>query len=69
MLPSLRNPHAKTMTPVKKARTTARSGLTSPWNCSAVMRDMMAVGPTVMSFELPNTQYTKQPMKLEYRPY
>jgi hypothetical protein len=30
---------------------------------------MMAVGPTVMSFELPNKQYMKQPMNAEYKPY
>ena len=34
-----------------------------------VMRDMMAVGPSVMSLDVPNTMYTKQPMNAEYRPY
>ena len=36
---------------------------------SAVIRDMMAVGPSVMSFDVPRKQYTKHPMKAEYRPY
>jgi hypothetical protein len=33
--------------------------------CSDVRSDMMAVGPTVMSFELPKMQYMKQPMNAE----
>lgn len=35
----------------------------------AVMRDMMAVGPSVMSLAVPRKQYTKHPMKAEYKPY
>ncbi|MPC31035.1 hypothetical protein E2C01_024310 [Portunus trituberculatus] len=33
------------------------------------MMDMMAVGPMVMSLQLPRNMYTKQPMKAEYSPY
>ena len=59
------------MSPLMKVRRTAKTGpACAPFAaCSAVMRDMMAVGPTVMSLELPNSVYTKHPMNAEYRPY
>lgn len=34
-----------------------------------VSRDMMAVGPSVMSLAVPINMYTKQPINAEYRPY
>jgi hypothetical protein len=36
---------------------------------AAVNRDMMAVGPSVMSFDVPRNVYTKQPINAEYNPY
>jgi hypothetical protein len=33
------------------------------------MRAMSAVGPMVISLQLPNTTYTKQPTNAEYKPY
>jgi hypothetical protein len=33
------------------------------------MRAIRAVGPIVISLQLPNTTYTKQPTKAEYKPY
>ena len=35
----------------------------------ATIKDMIAVGPRVMSLEVPSTVYTKQPIKEEYSPY
>ena len=71
--PNLSTPKRKTTMPVVKANKIANSGGVCSAPCafaySAVIRDMMAVGPTVMSLELPKMQYTKPPMKAEYRPY
>lgn len=36
---------------------------------AAVIRDMMAVGPNVMSLDVPRKQYTKHPINAEYSPY
>lgn len=33
------------------------------------MSDMMAVGPRVMSLDVPRKMYTKLPMNAEYKPY
>ena len=35
----------------------------------AVISDMMAVGPSVTSFDVPSSTYTKHPMKALYSPY
>ena len=35
----------------------------------AVSSDIMAVGPRVISLDVPNMVYTKHPMNAEYRPY
>lgn len=71
--PNFSTPKRKTTMPVVKANKMANSGgvwsAPCPFAYSAVIRDMMAVGPTVMSLELPKMQYTKPPMKAEYRPY
>ena len=53
--------------PLRNVSNTAKSGPNAA--CSAVIKDIMAVGPTVMSLELPKMQYMKQPMKAEYNPY
>ena len=73
--PNFRIPKRKMTMPVVKANNVASSGgVVAPDPCpvaaySAVIKDIMAVGPTVMSLELPKMQYTKPPMKAEYRPY
>ena len=36
---------------------------------SAMSRDMMAVGPRVMSLAVPRKQYMKTPINAEYKPY
>ena len=36
---------------------------------AAVIKDIMAVGPSVISLEVPKIVYIKQPMKAEYNPY
>lgn len=35
----------------------------------AVIKDMIAVGPRVISLDVPKKTYTKQPMNAEYNPY
>lgn len=67
-LPKLQMPEARMMMPLRKQRSTAKSGPPSP-EYSWVMMAMMAVGPMVMSLQLPRSVYTKQPMNAEYRPY
>ena len=65
--PRRRRPQTRMMQPERKVRRTAYSG--PCWACRPVMRAMMAVGPMVMSLELPSKMYTKHPMKAEYSPY
>ena len=63
-------PNTRIMMPLKKERSTAYAGPSGP--CAAycaVIRAIIAVGPTVMSFELPKNKYMKQPMNAEYKPY
>lgn len=59
------------MNPEMRVRTMAyvASSLTGDKANVDVMSDMMAVGPSVMSFDVPKKQYTKHPMKAEYKPY
>ena len=61
--PSWRRPHSRMMMPERKLSRTAYWG--PYWACTLVMSAMMEVGPMVMSLQLPNTRYTKQPMKAE----
>jgi hypothetical protein len=66
-LPNLRNPRTLIMIPVRKVSKTTNAG--PLFACSEVINAIMAVGPTVMSLQLPNIKYMKQPMKAEYKPY
>lgn len=67
VLPRWRSPIANWMQPERKARRMAKAG---SWNAQEdTNRDMMAVGPSVTSLEVPKRQQMKQPMKEEYRPY
>lgn len=54
--------------PVRKQSKTAKSAL-RPATCWYVISDISAVGPIVISLQLPNKQYTMQPANAEYRPY
>jgi hypothetical protein len=66
--PSCRIPHRSTMQPVRKQSSTAMSGLVScVYVC--VSSDNSAVGPMLTSLQVPNTMYTTEPAKAEYRPY
>ena len=56
--------------PLNKVRATAFLTLTlSGWltlvALDATSKDIIAVGPNVMSLDVPNIVYTKQPMKAE----
>ena len=59
------------MTPQKNVRSRAYVGspFTGDVAKAAVIRDMIAVGPRVMSLEVPSSAYTKGPINAEYRPY
>ena len=63
-------PRTRVINPLRNARSIAYAGPSGPppayW---AVIRAIIAVGPTVISFELPKNKYTKHPMNAEYRPY
>lgn len=71
MVPKLRRPSKSCTQPVMRQRTMAYVASSSIGEVAkvAVMRDMMAVGPSVMSLAVPRKQYTKHPMKAEYKPY
>lgn len=71
MVPKLRRPNKSCTQPVMRQRTMAYVASSSIGEVAkvAVMRDMMAVGPSVMSLAVPRKQYTKHPMKAEYKPY
>ncbi|CAN7950098.1 unnamed protein product [Ixodes pacificus] len=56
------------MMPERKVRMTAYVGPPC-FTYSAVMMDMMAVGPIVRSLQLPKMAYMKPPMNAVYRPY
>ncbi len=58
---------ARLMTPLMNAMRVARSGL--PLAYSAVMSEMTAAGPMLITRDPPSTTYRNPPMKLEYRPY
>jgi hypothetical protein len=56
------------MIPVKRVSAITKAGISGlPY--ADTIRDMIAVGPKVISLLVPKIQYTKQPIKAEYRPY
>jgi hypothetical protein len=55
--------------PMRKHNSTAKSGL-SFWTTKGFVKiPMMAVGPIVISLQLPKRMYTKQLINDEYNPY
>ena len=65
--PSLSIPRTRIIMPLKNARSTAKSGPFCTYD--AVIRAIIAVGPTVISLELPKIRYMKHPINAEYSPY
>ena len=62
-LPNLSNPSNIMTIPDKKVRSITNAG--SLLACSAVMKAIIAAGPTAMSLEVPKMTYIKQPIKDE----
>ena len=46
-----------------------RNQVKCSYNLFLTIRDIIAVGPSVTSFDVPRRVYKKTPMKLEYKPY
>jgi len=69
-LPSLSNPIRNMIHPTRKHNRTAKSGLSSFWATKGFVKiPMMAVGPIVISLQVPRKIYTKQLINDEYSPY
>lgn len=66
-MPSLKRPRPKVMKPDKNVSKMTKTGPLLAY-CD-VIRAIMAVGPMVMSFDVPRNMYTKHPIKAEYSPY
>lgn len=69
--PSFKTPSVNWMIPQKRHKMMANVGSSAIGVAAnaAVIRDMSAVGPRVISLEVPRKMYRKQPMKAEYNPY
>jgi hypothetical protein len=56
--------------PTRKHNSTAKSGLSSFWTTKGFVKiPMMAVGPIVISLQVPRIIYRKQLINEEYSPY